>query len=322
MNGEEIFKKIEEHIQYYDNEFEKLNIPKTNKNYAIFILNKLNASKRFQFTSILGYFLITFGEAINHHPELLKMLSQQYIGFANSQSQNDKLIGVKSLKIGAVLYNLAPTTELCNIFVRETQKQIDKFAQTILYELILIGSGYYSSNGYVPKKLDIKPALRTIMSFQQIANGLTCRHQINNIVKDNLLKFDISPYENKDDILFSKIEVRKFSINEAEEIADLFLKSIDFVKGEWKNLLNVIFTLNSDMENYCLNNKIEPTETYHISIKEHCGVHFYGEKLLEIKEQLNNLATGMTNLTQDDVLIDDEPCQNISPKSFSLDDLF
>ena len=68
MNGKEIFEKIAEHIQYYDNEFKKLNIPKTNKAYAIFILNKLNTSKRFQFTSILGYFLITFGEAISHNP--------------------------------------------------------------------------------------------------------------------------------------------------------------------------------------------------------------------------------------------------------------
>ena len=145
MKGREIFEKIAEHIQYYDNEFKKLNIPKTNKAYAIFILNKLNASKRFQFTSILGYFLITFGESINHQPELLKMLTQQYIGFVNSQ--NDKLIGTKPLKMGAVLYNLDPSSELLNVFIRETKKQIDKFAQTILYELILIGGGYYSSNG-------------------------------------------------------------------------------------------------------------------------------------------------------------------------------
>lgn len=320
MNGKEIFEKIAEHIQYYDNEFKKLNIPKTNKAYAIFILNKLNTSKRFQFTSILGYFLITFGEAISHNPELLNMLTQQYIGFANSH--NDKLIGAKSLKMGAVLYNLAPSFELRDVFIRETKKQIDKFAQTILYELILIGGGRYISNGYASKELDIKPALRTIMGFQQITNGLACRHQINEIVKSSLLKLDISPYDNKDDLLFSKIKVRKFSTSEAEGIANFFLKSTDFVKGEWKNLLNVIFSLNTDIENYALNNKIEPTGTYYISIKEHCGVHFYGDKLLEIKEQLNKLATGMTNLTQDDVLMDDEPCENISPKSFSLNDLF
>lgn len=320
MTGKEIFEKIAEHIQYYDNEFKKLNIPKTNKAYAIFILNKLNASKRFQFTSIIGYFLITFGEAISHNPELLKMLTQQYIGFANSH--NDKLIGAKSLKMGAVLYNLAPSSELRNIFIHETKKQIDKFAKTILYELILIGGGRYSSNGYVSKELDIKPALRTIMAFQQIANGLACRHQINDIVKNNSLKLDISPYENKDDILFSKIKVRKFSISEAEDVANFFLKSIDFVKGEWKNLLNVIFSFNNDIVNYFLNHNIEQTETYYISIKEHCGVHFYGEKLLEMKEQLDNLAIGMTNLTREDVMIDDTPCQNLSPSNFSLDDLF
>ena len=292
MNGKEIFEKIAEYIQYYDREFKKLNITKTDKAYATFILHKLNASKRFQFTTILGYLLITFGDSIKQNPELLKMLTHQYIGFANSN--RDKLIGAKSLKMGVILYNLAPSPELLNIFIEETKKQINKFAQTILYELILI-NGHNSYNGLNKKELDIKPALRTIIAFQQIINGIACRKQINNVVNQELLKL---------------------------EIANLFLKSIDFVKGEWKNLLNVIYSLHIDLENYFLNNKIEPTDTYYISVKAHCGVHFYGEKLLKIKEQLTNLSMGMENLTENEVLIDDAPYENMTVKSFSLDDLF
>lgn len=320
MNGREIFEKIAEYIQYYDREFKKLNITKTDKAYATFILHKLNASKRFQFTTILGYLLITFGDSIRQNPELLKMLTHQYIGFANSN--RDKLIGAKSLKMGVILYNLAPSPELLNIFIEETKKQINKFAQTILYELILI-NGHNSSNGLNKKELDIKPALRTIIAFQQIINGIACRKQINNVVNQELLKLEIEKCETRiDDMLLSRLNLREFEMNKAEEIANLFLKSIDFVKGEWKNLLNVIYSLHIDLENYFLNNKIEPTDTYYISVKAHCGVHFYGEKLLKIKEQLTNLSMGMENLTENDVLIDDAPYENMTAKSFSLDDLF
>lgn len=318
MNGKELFEKIAEHIQYYDKEFKKLDIPKTNKAYAIFILNKLNASKRFQFTSILGYLLITFGESIKQNPELLKLLTDQYIGFANRQS--DKLIGIKTLKMGAILYNLAPSPKLLNVFINETKKHINKLAQTVLYKIILIDD--YSYNGNIENPLDIAPVLRAIMGFQQITNGLICRNEINEVVKENLLKLNAEPYNNENDMLLSKMKVREFTINEAEKIANFFLKSIDFVRGEWKNLFNAIYSLNIDAENYFLNNEVDPTKTYYISIQSHCGVHFYGEKLIKIREQLNNLAMGMNNLTQEDVLMDDVPYQNISPSSFSLDDLF
>lgn len=318
MNGKELFEKIAEHIQYYDKEFKKLDIPKTNKAYAIFILNKLNASKRFQFTSILGYLLITFGESIKQNPELLKLLTDQYIGFANRQS--DKFIGIKTLKMGAILYNLAPSPKLLNVFINEAKKHINKLAQTVLYKIILIDD--YSYNGNIENPLDIAPVLRAIMGFQQIANGLICRNEINEVVKENLLKLNAEPYNNKNDMLLSKMKVREFTVNETEKIADFILKSVNFVRGEWKNLFNAIYSLNIDAENYFLNNEVDPTKTYYISIQSHCGVHFYGDKLIKIREQLNNLAMGMNNLTQEDVLMDDVPYQNISPSNFSLDDLF